>query len=212
MSQDILKQSISALMDNEADEMELRRVLNAIDDPQVRADWSSYHAARAAMHNETAYAQVDLSASIMAAIDAEQAPLVDQQTTAAPIVKKNNMQWLSRVAVAASVTLAVLGGVRFYNQDTMQQDAMVAQSEQRLPAHTQAHTPTQAKSHTQGSVVLASYAAQGQKAPIVEAVDGQDAWYERRLPSYLRQHAQQTGVNKTESGLPDARAASLEGH
>lgn len=71
MSQDILKQSLSALMDNEADEMELRRVLNAVNDPQVRADWSYYHAARAAMHNEPSYAQVDLSASIMAAIDAE---------------------------------------------------------------------------------------------------------------------------------------------
>lgn len=201
MSQDILKQSLSALMDNEADEMELRRVLNAIDDPQMRANWSSYQAARAALHNEPQHTQVDLSASIMAAIEAESAPLVDQQDTAIEPAKKGASHWLSRVAVAASVTLAVLGGVRFYNHDALQQDAMLVQSEQRLPATSQG----------QGPVVLASYGAQGEKTPIVQAVDGQDAWYERRLPSYLRQHAQQTGVNKTESGLPYARAASLEG-
>lgn len=204
MSQDILKQSLSALMDNEADEMELRRVLNAVNNPQVRADWSHYHAARAAMHNEPSHAQIDLSASIMAAIDAEEsAPLIDQQETATPAAKQGRLQWLTRVAVAASVTLAVLGGVRFYNQDSLQQETMLVQSEQRLPAttHVQADRP----------VVLASYSAQGEKTPIVEAVDGQDAWYERRLPSYMRQHAQQSGVNKTESGLPYARAASLEG-
>lgn len=129
--------------------------------------------------------------------------MIDQQETVTPAAKKTNLQWLTRVAVAASVTLAVLGGVRFYNQDSLQQEAMLVQSEQRLPAstHAQADRP----------VVLASYSAQGDKTPIVEAVDGQDAWYERRLPSYMRQHAQQTGANKTESGLPYARAASLEG-
>ena len=77
----------------------------------------------------------------------------------------------------------------------------IAQSEQRLPAMTQAQSP----------MVLASYSAQGEETPIAQAVSEQDVWYERRLPSYLRQHAQQTSVNKTEHGLPYARAASLEG-
>jgi sigma-E factor negative regulatory protein RseA len=75
------------------------------------------------------------------------------------------------------------------------------QSEQRLPA----------ASPAQSSVVLASYNAQGQSAPMAEVTSGSNLWYERRLPSYLRQHAQQSSVNKTEVGLPYARAASLEG-
>ncbi|MDY0207376.1 MAG: RseA family anti-sigma factor [Pseudomonas sp.] len=201
MSQDVLKESLSALLDNETDELELRRVLNASNETEVRDTWSRYQIARAAMHNELHIAQVDLSANIMAAISAEPAPLVDQQETLDQPKKVAMSPWITRVAVAASVTLAVLGGVRFYNQDAIQQDVLVAQSEQRLPASTQ----------TQGPAILASYAAQGEDAPMIQAVSGQSAWYEERLPSYLRQHAQQTSINKTESGLPYARAASLEG-
>lgn len=201
MSQDVLKESLSALLDNEADELELRRVLNASESPEVRETWSRYQIARAAMHNELHTAQIDLSAGIMAAINAEPVPLVEQQETLEQPKKSANSTWITRVAVAASVTLAVLGGVRFYNQDVIQQDVLVAQSEQRLPVNAQA----------QGPAVLASYTAQGEEAPMTQAVSGQSAWYEQRLPNYLRQHAQQTSVNKTESGLPYARAASLEG-
>ena len=71
MSQQDLKQSLSALIDSEADELELRRVLNASHEPELRDTWSRYQVARAAMHNEPLSVQVDLSASIMAAIDAE---------------------------------------------------------------------------------------------------------------------------------------------
>ncbi len=97
--------------------------------------------------------------------------------------------------------LAVLGGVRFYNQDAIQQEAMMASTEQRLPAVNQ----------TQSPVVLASYSAQNDKAPTALDEALSDSWYERRLPSYLLQHAQQSSVNTTESGLPYARAASVEG-
>ena len=204
MNQQVLQQSISALMDNEADELELHRALKASDDSEVRAAWTRYHVARAAMHSETAFTSVDMSASIMAAIEAE--PVHTVTASIVPTVstepsKASSLAWLGRVAVAASVTLAVLGGVRFYNQDAVQQDALIAKHEQRLPAAFQA----------QNTVVLASYNAQGQSVPAAQAVVGQESWYERRLPNYLRQHAQQSSVNKTESGLPYARAASLEG-
>jgi len=205
MSQHILNQSLSALIDNEADELELRRVLNASDEPELRATWSRYQIARAAMHNEPFSAKIDLSASIMAAIDDEPA-LVAAQTNhqagiAAQPAKERAMPWLGRLAVAASVTLAVLGGVRFYNQDTVQQDAMLVQSEQRLPATNQSQSP----------VVLASYGTQSEPAAAAQTASEQDVWYERRVPSYLRQHAQQTSVNQAEASLPYARAASLEG-
>ena len=37
MSRETLQESLSAVMDNEADELELRRVLNAFDDAETRA-------------------------------------------------------------------------------------------------------------------------------------------------------------------------------
>lgn len=203
MNQEALKQSLSALIDDEADELELRRVLNASNEPELRSSWSRYQIARAVMHNEPMDTSVDLSAAIMAAIDAEPAlnGAAPKSDHPAKTVKVRNMPWLGRVAVAASVTLAVLGGVRFYNQDTMQQDAIMASSEQRLPA----------VNHTQGPVVLASYNAQNAEAAESRSETESDAWYERRLPSYLLQHAQQSSVNTTDSGLPYARSASLEG-
>lgn len=204
MSQENLKQSLSALMDNEADELELHRVLHASDDAELRDQWSRYHVARAAMHNEVWQVQTDLSAQIMAAIEAEPALAADQHKTfkAAEQARKTpSKPWLARLAVAASVTLAVLAGVRFYNYDGLQQEAVLVQSEQRLPVN----------SHTQSPVVLASYSAQGEAAPMAQAVSGQDAWYNSRLPSYLRQHAQQSSMNQSDVGLPYARAASLEG-
>lgn len=202
MSQQDLKQSLSALIDSEADELELRRVLNASHEPELRDTWSRYQVARAAMHNEPLSVQVDLSASIMAAIDAGPTPSLATETAPAAVRVKRT-PWFGRVAVAASVTLAVLGGVRFYNQDAMQQEAMLAQTEQRLPAMTQ--------SQNTSPVVLASYSAQGQDALTSDPEVGDNSWYELRVPNYLREHAQQAGVNNTESGLSYARAASLEG-
>ena len=53
MSREALQESLSAVMDNEADELELRRVLAAAgDDAELRGTWSRYQLARAVMHKE----------------------------------------------------------------------------------------------------------------------------------------------------------------
>ena len=52
MSREALQESLSAVMDNEADELELRRVLGASNDADLRATWSRYQVARAVMHKD----------------------------------------------------------------------------------------------------------------------------------------------------------------
>ena len=48
-----LHESLSAVMDSEAEELELRRVVNAAtDDPRVREKWQRLHLVRGVMHNE----------------------------------------------------------------------------------------------------------------------------------------------------------------
>ena len=48
-----LKESLSAVMDGEADEFEIRRVLNeAADDPELRGVWERYHLVRSVMRGE----------------------------------------------------------------------------------------------------------------------------------------------------------------
>ena len=195
MSREALQESLSAVMDNEADELELRRVLNAIDDADTRATWSRYQIARAAMHKELLIPHLDITAAVSAAIADEVSPL-----------KAARGPWrsLGRLAVAASVTVAVLAGVRLYNQD----DIVGAQLAQQAPQPASLSVP-----QVKGPAVLAGYTESNEQAPGPMAngvLQGQAGSQDQRLPGYLRQHAQQAALKGTESALPYARAASLE--
>lgn len=74
MSREALQESLSAVMDNEADELELRRVLNAVDDAETRATWSRYQVARAAMHKELLLPNLDIASAVSAALADEAVP------------------------------------------------------------------------------------------------------------------------------------------
>lgn len=194
MSREALQESLSAVMDNEADELELRRVLNAADDPETRATWSRYQVARAAMHKELLMPKLDIASAVSAA-------LADEAT---PVKARGPWRSVSRLAVAASVTLAVLAGVRLYNQDEITGAQLAAQQ----PASQGLAAP-----QVQGPAVLAGYSESSEQAPGPMAngvLQGQSGWQDQRLPGYLRQHAQEAAVKGTESALPYARAASLE--
>ena len=196
MSRENLQESLSAVMDNEADELELRRVLNASDASEVRATWSRYQLARAAIHKELLEPRLDLAAAVSAALSDE----------AVPVVKKRfQAPWrtLGRLAVAASVTVAVLAGVRLYNQDEVAGAQQMAQ---------QAAMPSLAIPQMQGPAMLAGFNAERENLPAGAAsTQAQAGWHELRLPAYLRQHAQQAAMSANESALPYARAASMEG-
>lgn len=98
------RESLSALMDNEAPELELRRTLKAVsDDRELVATWHRYQLAASAMRRELPPRMVDLSARISAAIDQEQ--------TLKPSFSRY-LQPLGKVAVAASVALVAVMGFR----------------------------------------------------------------------------------------------------
>ena len=193
MSREALHESLSAVMDNEADELELRRML-AGDNPELRATWSRYQLARAAMHKELIEPRLDIAAAVSAALADEAAPVRTQ---------RNGWKSLGRLAVAASVTVAVLAGVRLYNQNEVAGPQLAQQAPQPSIAVPQT---------SQGPTVLAGYSEQAE-APAQAAADSVpvERWHEERLPSYVRQHAQQAAFsNGSESALPYARAASME--
>ena len=192
MSREALQESLSAVMDNEADELELRRVLNAFDDVETRETWARYQIARAVMHKDLLLPRLDIAAAVSAALADEAVP-----------AKASRSPWrsLGRLAVAASVTVAVLAGVRLYNQDEIAGVQMAQSSQPGLVAPL-----------VKGPAVLAGYSESSEAAgPMVNGVlQGQPGWHDQRLPNYLRQHAQQAALKGTESALPYARAASLE--
>ena len=197
MSRETLQESLSAVMDGEAGELELRRVLNASDTPEMRATWSRYQLARAAIHKELLEPRLDIAAAVSAALVAETAPVA---------IKRIRGPWrtLGRLAVAASVTVAVLAGVRLYNQDEVAGAQQMAQ---------QAALPSLAIPQLQGPAMLAGFNTEREPVAAGTSSSAQAGagWYEQRLPAYLRQHAQQAAMSTNESALPYARAASMEG-
>ena len=70
------RESLSAFMDSESDELELRRVLKSLpDDADAAETWRRYHLARSMMQRERGVdVSVDLSAGIMARLREEPAP------------------------------------------------------------------------------------------------------------------------------------------
>jgi sigma-E factor negative regulatory protein RseA len=175
MSREALQESLSAVMDSEADELELRRVISALEDPQVRATWARYQVARAVMHKELLDPHLDLSAAVSVAIIGDSTPTLE--TT------RGAWQNLGRLAVAASVTVAVLAGVRLYNQD----DVAGAQIAQQAPAPMASSLPM-----VKGPAVLANYSESSE------------------LPAASVKHAQDAALKGDDGSQPISRAASTE--
>lgn len=113
-----IRESISALLDGEATELETRRVLANVEaEEESRAIWSRYQIASRAIRGEAqTIPSIDLSAQISARLadEATHAVVTDQPAA--------NTAWyggwvaqLGKGAIAASVALAAVFGVNQYN-------------------------------------------------------------------------------------------------
>ncbi|MBY4676781.1 MucB/RseB C-terminal domain-containing protein [Marinobacterium arenosum] len=119
-------ESLSAVMDGEASEFELRRTLEQLEQsPEIGEQWRRFHVARNALRGEPIQGVgVDISAGVMAAVEAE-APLeVDpaprEQAPASDERRLHNrfLKPLTSMAVAASVTAMVILGVQNLGQQS----------------------------------------------------------------------------------------------
>jgi sigma-E factor negative regulatory protein RseA len=130
-----LKESLSAVMDGEADEFEIRRVLNeAENDPELRGVWERYHLVRSVMRGEGRTRSADrLSARFWTEIDAaDEAPVSNASEVTTDKPRSIWSTWGQRaagVAVAAGVAAAVVIGYRGSESATVPpaQVAVVAQ-------------------------------------------------------------------------------------
>lgn len=123
----VLAESLSALMDNQASELELQRLLKALDaDAELRSTWSRYQIASAGLKGDIpVLASSDFASRVSAAIEAEEtysAPAISKDVSEQTYVAGSNVvamplrwwQQAGRVAVAASVAGAVILGVQQY--------------------------------------------------------------------------------------------------
>lgn len=108
------RESLSALMDGESDELELRRVLKALPNDDDAADtWRRYHLARSMMRRERDVdMSVDLSAGVMARLQDEPAPTSKDDSTVTR--SAGSVSFARGAGVAAAVSLMVITGVQFF--------------------------------------------------------------------------------------------------
>lgn len=212
-----IRESLSALCDGECDELELRRVLNHVEnDAEFREQWANFHLIGAAMRGESVDT-VDLSKGIMQAIEgepmdevpgadqiykSESVAALDDEAVQEPVLVEQPKasflpNWMVSGAVAASVTLAVLLGARVLSVP----DAAVGHADMTL-ANADALQSAPA-TMAQAPVEVASVPSDTQMSA-AELAEAQE-----RLKQYVLEHEDQAFGMETHQAVPYARVANF---
>jgi sigma-E factor negative regulatory protein RseA len=108
---DDMKEKLSALVDNELDDLDERRVMAALEkDADLRQTWERYHLVRSALHQELdALVPSGMAARVAAQIEREPADV-------ASFRRKKINRIAGSLAMAASVAVIAVAGVQWFNR------------------------------------------------------------------------------------------------
>lgn len=188
------RELLSALMDGEAGEHELRQALKAAgEDPALLAAWSRWHLAQSVLRGENVRpAGIDLRAAVAAAIDGEPVPQAARRAdAAAPAAWLKPLAGFAVAATVAAVTVIGWQGFRGAGDA----DALAAAGESQTVAL--------------GPMVMVREDGEELVVPVAgneSPTAGQD-----RLNAYLARHAQASSLGSARSMSPYARVVSFEG-
>lgn len=193
-----LRESLSALMDDEANELELERVLSRIgQDGELRNTWVRYQAVRAAASGQAVPSMDwDISTGVMAAIA--------EQTNPVSARWQRMLRPLGGLAVAASVAAVVVVGGQQWYQTAQTAPALASQS---APAPALGFVNTLGGAPVQASLGGNS-GAESELTPAART-----AYHElarQRMLMYSQQHAEQAALNTPQGLIPYARVPHIE--
>ena len=210
-----LQESLSALVDGEATELEIRRLLkvDAAAYEEARGVWCRYQVSSSSVKKETPSVDYrDLSLSISAAI-AEEPVYLDKinsgETKVTGKAKTSIWSGMGRFAVAASVAGAVVLGVQFAPNGVDQQIA--GSDPVTLPSSPSSSGFTQGLSAdttvTTVSNTVKNQQSSGKQAPIniTESTKDQLKQAEEQVNRLMLEHAQNASQNTQQGVLPYAR-------
>jgi len=192
------RELLSALMDGEASEHELRQALKATaEDPALAATWRRYHLAQSLLHGDRqVYAGTDLRAAVAGRLDGE-AP-------AGAVGLRGWLKPLASVAVAASVTMVTVFGWQAWNSavSPLAGDNAVA-------------AVTAGEQHVAlGPMVVVREDGEELVMPVADATaaSGVSPTADQdRLNAYMTRHAQAASTASARGFAPYARVVSMEG-
>ncbi len=228
----VLAESLSALIDNEASEMEMQRLLKALDaDPELKTTWSRYQIASAGLKGKLpVLASSDFAARVSAAVDAEET--YSSVATVVPVAATGNnvvampMRWwqqVGRAAVAASVAGVLIVGVQQY-QAVVPQSAEIAGNNPAvtptvLPEAKVANLPSGINAPALSArtvAVQSGYESRPQENRRVMFVPRQEAApvYNEDISTYVNQliqeHTDNASANAGQGMLPYTRVILIE--
>ena len=149
-SEQSLNESLSAAIDGEAEELELRRVLNAVgEDPDLRAKWQRLHLIGGVLRRETPAVvgaplptwPVDIEGGDATDDNAEERGAHD--AAAEPEARRFGGRWLAPVGSAALAASAALVVVFYFGPDEPTGTEPVVAAGTQPPAHGLANVPTE---------------------------------------------------------------------
>jgi sigma-E factor negative regulatory protein RseA len=197
---DRLRESVSALVDGEADELELRRLL-ASDDEVVRTAWRDFHVVRDSISGvDMRFAQFDISQRVQAALADE--------IISAPSLTARWWRPVASFAVAASVATVVAVGARHFNSD-IGGEAI---------AQTPTVSPVVASSTAAGRVYPAPMQPVVGNVPVSATMTSPlqpvsldpDQLAQQRLQQYLLRHSERAALNNGQGVITFARVPQLD--
>jgi sigma-E factor negative regulatory protein RseA len=198
-----LGESLSALLDGEANELELERLLKQSDsDDELRATWRRLNAISASMRGEElALGGLDISGRVRAALEAGNESVAETQ--AAPGLIDRIKRPLASFAVAASVAASVvLGGQQLaqLGGDASAESSVIASRS----------SPVGMINTIGGSAVQATYGT----APIPTLEPATRTAYrklaQQRLERYLQEHSEHAALNSHQGMITFARVSEIQ--
>jgi sigma-E factor negative regulatory protein RseA len=206
-----MRESLSALMDDEANELEVERVLSHIgEDGDLRRTWVRYNAVRACMSGQqAARLDLDISARVRDAIDApEEGAKAAASGTGVERIRQRYLRPLASFAVAASVAATVVIGGQQLAQlgGTELPGSGVSGSSQAVAASA---SPVGLVNSLGATSVRASYGTRA--VPVMEPA-AQAAYRElarQRMQQYMQEHAEHAALNTPQGLIPFARVPQI---
>ena len=191
-----MRESLSALMDDEANELEVQRVLTHIaSDPQLRQTWVRYNLVRSVSAGQlSAHIELDISERLREALAG--------QEPAGAALRQRLLKPLASFAVAASVAITVvLGGQQLAQLDAGKNDAQIIAS---------SGSPVGLVNSFGASSVQASYGTQSvpELQPAVRKAYQELA--RQRMEKYMQEHVEHAALNSPAGLVPFARVPRLQ--
>lgn len=197
-----LRESLSALMDDESDELELERILSrAGTDAQLRRTWMRYAIAQQAVHgHHVTHLHCDISGRVRSALEGP----ASREGASRATFRQRYLRPLTSLAVAASVTVTVVIGGR---QLALLDSAAPFDGEGRAVAASA--SPVGMLNGPGAAAVQASY---GNRPALALQPETRTAYQElarQRLRKYMQEHAEQAALNSPQGLVPFARVPEI---